>query len=108
MSLSRTTGKVKLIENGQILDDKYSEEIIQYMQRIPEKVLIPPHSQKGLFSILWQAGIFTLGCFYSDQLPLGKFMSMYESVTDAQVFSRELSVEEMVDITSCRSVMVNT
>ena len=30
-------------------------------------------------------------------------MSMYGSVTDAQVFSRELSVEEMVDITSCRS-----
>ena len=29
-------------------------------------------------------------------------MSMYGSVTDAQVFSRELSVEEMVDITSCR------
>ena len=105
MSLSRTTGKVKLIENGQILDDKYSEEIIQYMQRIPEKVPTSPHSQKGkgLFSILLQAGIFTLGCFYSDQLPLGKFMSMYGSVTDAQVFSRELSVEEMVDITSCRS-----
>ena len=73
------------------------------MQRIPEKVLISPRLQKGLFSILWQAGIFTLGCFYSDQLPLGKFMSMYGSVTDAQVFSRELSVEEMVDITSCRS-----
>ena len=29
-------------------------------------------------------------------------MSMYGSVTDAQVFSRELSTEEMVDITSCR------
>ena len=35
-------------------------------------------------------------------------MSMYGSVTDAQVFSRELSVEEMVDFTTCRSVMVNT
>ena len=30
-------------------------------------------------------------------------MSMYGSVTDAQVFSRELSSQEMVDITSCRS-----
>ena len=29
-------------------------------------------------------------------------MSMYGSVTDAQVFSRELSDQEMVDITSCR------
>ena len=34
-------------------------------------------------------------------------MSMYGSVTDAQVFSRELSVEEMVDYTTCRSVMVS-
>ena len=33
-------------------------------------------------------------------------MTMYGSVTDAQVFSRELSTEEMVDITSCRSVPV--
>ena len=31
-------------------------------------------------------------------------MTMHGSVTDAQVFSRELSTEEMVDITSCRSV----
>ena len=43
----------------------------------------------------------TLGCYYRD---VGvKFMSMYGSVTDAQVFSRELSNQEMVDITSCRS-----
>ena len=29
-------------------------------------------------------------------------MTMYGSVTDAQVFSRELSTEEMVEVTSCR------
>ena len=51
--------------------------------------------------IAFQAGIFTLGCFYRNQEV--KFMSMYGSVTDAQVFSRELSSQEMVDITSCRS-----
>ena len=31
-------------------------------------------------------------------------MSMYGSVTDAQVFSRELSDQEMVDMTSCKLV----
>ena len=48
-----------------------------------------------------QAGIFTLGCFYKNHQEV-EFMSMYGSVTDAQVFSRELSDQEMVDITSCR------
>ena len=42
-----------------------------------------------------------MGCFYRKEEV--KYMSMYGSVTDAQVFSRELSTEEMVDITSCRS-----
>ena len=51
-----------------------------------------------------QASIFTLGCFYRDQGV--KFMSMYGSVTDGQVFSRELSSKEMVDITSCRYVLL--
>ena len=52
------------------------------------------------FNIILKAGIFTLGCFYRDQEV--KFMSMYGSVTDAQVFSRELSDQEMVDMTSCK------
>ena len=43
----------------------------------------------------------TLGCYYRNT-GVG-FMSMYGSVTDTQVFSRGLSVQEMVDITSCRS-----
>ena len=33
-------------------------------------------------------------------------MSKYGSVTDGQVFSRELSSKEMVDITSCRYVLL--
>ena len=33
-------------------------------------------------------------------------MSMYGSVMDGQVFSRELSSQEMVDITSCRYVLL--
>ena len=49
--------------------------------------------------------MFTLGCHYRNREV--KYMSMYGSVTDAQVFSRELSVEEMVDYTTCRSVMVS-
>ena len=51
------------------------------------------------------AGIFTLGCFYRDQ-DNTKFMSMYGSVTDAQVFSRELTDKEMVEWTSCRSASI--
>ena len=43
----------------------------------------------------------TLGCYYRNT-GVG-FMSMYGSVTDTQVFSRGLSVQEMVDITTCRS-----
>ena len=35
-------------------------------------------------------------------------MSMYGSVTDAQVFSRELSDQEMVDMTSCKLVSKQT
>ena len=27
-----------MIENGQIIDEKYSDEIVQYMQRIPVEV----------------------------------------------------------------------
>ena len=47
-----------------------------------------------------QASIFTLGCYYRNSGTA--FMSMYGSVTDAQVFSRELSDQEMVDMTTCK------
>ena len=33
-------------------------------------------------------------------------MSMYGHVTDAQVFSRDLTDQEMIDITNCRQVSV--
>ena len=38
MSLSRSTGKFKLVENGKITAEKYSTEIVQYMEKIPIKV----------------------------------------------------------------------
>ena len=50
--------------------------------------------------IIIKASIFTFGCFYRNMG--AKFMSMYGSVTDAQVFGRELTDQEMIDITSCR------
>ena len=47
-----------------------------------------------------KASTFTLGCYYRSGGT--GFMSMYGSVTDAQVFSRELSVQEMMDMTTCK------
>ena len=44
--------------------------------------------------------MFTLGCYYRGTSGTG-FMSMYGSVTDAQIFSRELSDQEMKDVTTC-------
>ena len=54
----------------------------------------------NIIYIFYEAEIFTLGCFYRDQSM--KNMPMYGSVTDAQVFSRELSDQEMEDMTSCK------
>ena len=56
--------------------------------------------ETGTLIFCVEAEIFTLGCFYRDQSV--KNMSMFGSVTDAQVFSRELSDQEMVDMTSCK------
>ena len=38
ISLSRATGRFKLVENGQIAADKYSDEIIKNMEKIPHEV----------------------------------------------------------------------
>ena len=110
LSLSRTTGKFKLVENGKVAADEYSSDIINFMKKIPVEVpyhhinFYPPLKSASVSihnCLQFQASILTLGCYYRD---VGvKFMSMYGSVTDAQVFSRELSNQEMVDITSCRS-----
>ena len=40
MSLSRTTGKFKLVENGHIAAEKQSEDIIQHMKKIPFEVSV--------------------------------------------------------------------
>ena len=39
MSMSRTTGKFKVVENGQVLSDKYADEIIKVMERVPGQVI---------------------------------------------------------------------
>ena len=38
ISLSRATGRFKLVENGQIAADKHSDEIIKNMEKIPHEV----------------------------------------------------------------------
>ena len=63
-------------------------------------VIGPYHSVKLMFNTILQATIFTLGCYYRNTGSL--YMSMYGSVTDAQVFSRELSDQEMFDVTTCK------
>ena len=38
LSLSRTTGKFKLVENGKVAADEYSSDIINFMKKIPVEV----------------------------------------------------------------------
>ena len=38
--MSRTTGKFKLVENGKVVADKISDDIIKYMEKIPVQVTI--------------------------------------------------------------------
>ena len=42
MSLSRSTGKFKLVENGKVAAEKFSDEIVQYMKKISIKVHVTP------------------------------------------------------------------
>ena len=42
MSLSRSTGKFKLVENGKVTAEKFSDEIVQYMKKISIKVHVTP------------------------------------------------------------------
>ena len=39
MYLSRTTGKFKLVENGQIISDQANDEVIKFMEEIPVEVV---------------------------------------------------------------------
>ena len=91
---------MKLVENGVKYVDKISPEIVGWMEKITDKVsthhTFPPST---LFT--FQPRIFSLGCFYRKD----KWMSMYGHVTDAQVFSRDLTDQEMIDITNCRQVL---
>ena len=46
-----------------------------------------------------RGNIFTLGCMYWNRV--NKYMTMIGSVTDAQIFSRNLQDEEMIAYTKC-------
>ena len=81
-SINKKTGQVKLVENGVKYVDKISPEIVEWLKVITDK-----------------PRMFSLGCFYRKD----KWMSMYGEVTDAQMFSRELTDKEMMDFTGCRS-----
>ena len=72
------------MENGVKYVDKISPEIVGWMKEITDK-----------------PRMFSLGCFYRKD----KWMSMFGQVTDAQVFGRELTDREMIDITGCRSAL---
>merc|ERR1712241_81423 len=85
-SLSRSSGKFKLFENGQKVAEKVSVSIKESLEKLSRK-----------------PSLFTLGCYYRNSGY--QFMSMYGSVTDAQMFSRELTDKEMTDVTSCKSFL---
>ena len=38
MTLSRETGKIKLVENGRVYADKYSQDIVKFMNKIQLQV----------------------------------------------------------------------
>ena len=40
MSLSRQTGKIKLVENGRVYADKYSQDIVKFMNKIQLQVAL--------------------------------------------------------------------
>ena len=49
MSLSRSTGKFILVENGKVAAEKYSNDIVQYMEKIPIKVSKHAQVQHSLY-----------------------------------------------------------
>ena len=85
------TGEQRIVEDGQLLRHKTEDpKMVELMKDI-----------KGTFNL------FTSGCTYrdkgSDGFPF--HMSMYGSITDVQVFSRNLSLEEMVAFTTCSQLL---
>ena len=82
ISFNRETGRMRLVENGELWRDETTVETVEAMKKVSRN-----------------ATIFTLGCMYWNQV--NKYMSMFGSVTDAHVFGRALSDEEMIGWTSC-------
>ena len=87
LSLSRSTGRFKLVENGKKVWDKTTPEVVDWMKDLKSK-----------------AEHFTLGCLYRSVGTMK--MSMYGSVTDAHVFNRTLEDEDMISFTSCEKSRV--
>ena len=50
-STSRTTGKYKLVENGQLFAEKYTDDIIKYMAKIPMEVMYKLYSTTYIFFV---------------------------------------------------------
>ena len=88
MSLDRKTGMFKLVEDGKL---RYKTELSMDDVNL-------------LKDIGDTANIFTLGCMYWNRV--NNYMTMLGSVTDAQIFSRILDVDEMIGFTKC-SIMVS-
>ena len=82
VSFNRESGRMRLVENGALWRDETTPEVVEAMRKVRNS-----------------ASIFTLGCMYWNSV--NEYMAMYGSVTDAQVFGRALSDEEMIGITSC-------
>ena len=82
ISFNRETGRMRLVENGALWRDETTDEVVEAMKKVSRN-----------------ATTFTLGCMYWNQV--NKYMSMYGSATDAHVFGRALSDEEMIGWTSC-------
>ena len=74
---------MRLVENGVLWNDETTPEVVEAMKKVSSR-----------------ASIFTLGCMYWNSV--NQYMAMYGSVTDAQVFGRALTEQEMVGVTSCK------
>ena len=87
--MDRTTGMLRLVEDGVLRFKRDSSpEDVKIMQDIGDR-----------------GNIFTLGCIYWNRV--NNYMTMLGSITDAQVFSRNLEDEEMIGYTTCSQKVSN-
>ena len=84
-SLNRVTGRFVIVEDGSLQWDKTTPEVATWMKDISESM-----------------NLFTAGCIYRSTGV--KYMSMYGSITDVQVYGRSLSIADMLAYTTCDKV----